>query len=562
MTRRGGQIPWNARGAGAIYNGPQRGNRARMIGMALIVLGVIALLYFAFTRACGGSSCTEHYCASDKSIAVPSGYELVSKIYEINKSKGTLQGSQIVQLPLSKPTTDGRNLSFYRYSSDSKAWEPITNAMLDASGKSVSGTLPEAPTVLAILRRSSPGGMVIAYLPHNGTLNHEAAGKITMLHTFDFTPAADGGVAGDVSNVKADNSFQFLPVISAGNETKSSVQIVQSILSSPASRSNHVQNIAKKVAETGVAGIDVRYFDLTVNERSSFALFIAELGQVLHAQNKQLTVTLPSPIRTQDRIDEGAYDWAEIGKAADVIEIAPFRDQGTYRRDFPAILEYLGAKVQPATKLVLTVTPYATEKAADGLRTMTITDAMSIATRLAIHVSEGQKIQTSGVVEVAGVNIDKSEGRSGLAWVPDAACVAFTYDQNGGRTVWLENAFSVGFKLEYIGKYKLGGVAIEDASENPYLGNIWTAIVPYISSGQPLLLQPNANDLQPKWTTSKGTFEDSRKGSIKWNTPADAGTYTITLTLSDGVNLYQSEISANVQPRDTKTPAATGSPTG
>lgn len=562
MSRRGGQIPWNARGAGAIYNGPQRSNRARMVGLALIVLGVLAVLYFAFTKACGGTSCSEHYCASGKDIAAPSGYELVSKVYELNKSMPTLQGSQNVTLPLSQPTTDGRNLSFYRYSGDTKAWEPITNAILDPGGKAVSGTLPEAPAVLAILRRSAPGGMVIAYLPHNGTLNHEAAGKITMLHTFDFTPAADGGVAGDVTTMKPDGSFQFLPVISAGSETKSSVEIVQGILSSPVSRSNHVQNIAKKVAETGVAGIDIRYFDLTVNERSSFALFIAELGQVLHAQNKQLTVTLPSPIRSQERIDEGAYDWAEIGKAADVIQIAPYRDQGTYRRDFPAILEYLGSKVQPSTKLALTVTPYATEKAADGLRTMTITDAMSIASRLAIHVSEGQKIQTNAVVEVAGVNIDKSEGRSGLAWVPDAACVAFTYEQNGGRTVWLENAFSVGFKLEYIGKYKLGGVAVEDASENPYLGNIWTALVPYISSGQPALLQPNAQDLQPKWATSKGTFEDSRKGSIKWNTPAEPGTYTVTLTLSDGVNLYQSEIPANVQPRESKTPAATASPAG
>ena len=101
---------------------------------------------------------------------------------------------------------------------------------------------------------------------------------------------------------------------------------------------------------------------------------------------------------------------------------------------------------------------------------------------------------------------------------------------------------------------------MEDASDDIYLGNIWTALVPYISSGQPILLQPNPQDLQPKWSTSKGTFEDSRKGYITWSTPAEAATYTITLTLSDGVALFQSELPANVQARDAGTPVA-GSPT-
>ncbi len=559
MTRRGGQLPWGQRGAGGLYGSEPRRGYGRLAIMALIVVGVLGLGYLLFTKVFGGASCDKYYCESGQDLGAPAGFELVTKVFEFNKTKGSIAaGTPVdIRLPVAKATTDARNLSFYQYLAETKTWEPVTPARLDPQGKEVSATLTSAPKVIAVLRRNAPGGMVIAYLPHNGTLHHDAVGKITMLHTLDFTPAADGGVDGELSAVKADPSFQWIPTISARGDVKGQLPIVQGILNSAKTRSAHVQAIVKKVNDAGLAGIDIEYLDLTVNERTSFALFISELSQVLHSQNKQLTVTAPPPLKNQDRFEEGGYDWAEIGKDADVVQIAPYRDQGKYRTDMPAILQYLAGQVQPSTRLVLTVTPYATQKDDTGLHPMRVTDAMSIATKLAV---QGEKLQTGSQVIVSGVNINKEDGRSGIAWVPEVACVAFTYEQNGGRTVWLENFFSIGFKLQYIDQFKLGGVAVEDASDDIYLGNIWTALVPYISSGQPILMQPNPQDLQPKWTTSKGSFEDSRKGYIKWSTPAEAGTYTVTLTLSDGVALFQSELPANVQPRDTRTPVA-GSPT-
>ena len=559
MTRRGGQLPWGQRGAGGLYGSQPKRGYGRLAILALIVIAVVGVGYLLFTKACGGAACDKYYCESGQDLAVPSGYELVTKVFAFNKSKGSIAAGTTVdiRLPVAKATTDGRNLSFYQYVAETKAWELVAAARLDPQGKEVSATLTSAPKVLAVLRRTTPSGMVIAYLPHNGALHHDAAGKITMLHTLDFTPAADGGVDGEPSAVKADPSFQWIPTISARGDVKGQLPIVQGILNSAKNRSAHVQAIVKKVNDAGLAGIDIAYMDLTANERTSFGLFISELSQVLHSQNKQLTVTVPTPLKSQDRIDEGGYDWAEIGKDADVVQIAPYRDQGKYRTVMPAILQYLAGQVQPSTRLVLTVTPYATQKDDTGLHPMRVTDAMNIATKLAI---QGEKLQTGSQAIVSGVNINKQDGRSGIAWVPEVACVAFTYEQNGGRTVWLENFFSIGFKLQYIEQFKLGGVAVEDASDDIYLGNIWTALVPYISSGQPILMQPNPQDLQPKWTTSKGAFEDSRKGYVTWSTPAEAGTYTVTLTLSDGVALFQSELPANVTPRDTRTPVA-GSPT-
>jgi Glycosyl hydrolases family 18 len=560
MTRKNAQLPWGGSGhGGGLYGGGRSTSYGRIAALCLIVVGVVALGYVLFGRACGGTSCDTAYCATGQSIAAPDGYEFVTKIYQYNTNKKIAAGNDVlIQLPLSKATTDARNLGFFHYVTQSQAWEPVTAAQLD--GAQVAATLHDTPDLIAVLRRNSPAGSVVAYLPHATPsapveLHPDAVGKITMLHTRDFQPGADGGVTGDLSAVKADSSFEFIPTVSANADLKGSVAIVSSLLASSALRTAHVQAITKLVDDKALAGIDIAYQDLALTDRTSFTLFVNELAQQMHARNKKLTLTLPPPIKTADRIDEGAYDWGELGNSADVLQMTPYRDQGRYRADIPEILTYLTGKVQ-ATKLILTVSPYATEKAPDGIRTMTITDAMNIATKLSIRAGADGKLTTNSVVSIVGVNVNKEDGRSGVTWDTASATVAFTYENNGGRTVWLENFFSIGFKLEFISQYKLGGVGIEDASKNTYLGNIWTALVPFITSGQPVLMQPNSNDLQPAWNASKGTIQDSTKGAIKWNTPADAGTYTVTLTLSDGVSKFQSEIPANVQAKDTKTPAA------
>jgi spore germination protein YaaH len=561
MTRRNSQLPWTGRSSGGIYGGGSNRNYRQLVILGLIVLAVVVLGFFLVSKACGSTPCTARYCASSDDVAAPEGSEFVTKLYSYNtKIKPEPGKDLVVHLPLTKATTDARNLSFSRYVPETKAWETITAATLD--GSSVSATLHDAPQLIAVLRRQTPGGSVVAYLPHNGTLHPDAAGHITMIHTIDFTPAPDGGVAGELSTIKPDASVQFLPQIQANNGIAGSVQIVKTLLSNAASRSAHVQNIAKLVADSNLGGVDISYQDLTVNERSSFTLFISELADRLHGQNKHLTVTLPPPLKLPDRMDEGAYDWGELAKSADLVQMMPYRDQGTYRKDMPDILQYLVGKVQPSTKLILTVSPYATEKAADGVTTMSITDAMGIATALTVRTGADQKLTTNTQVVIAATNINKIDGRTGVAWDENSATVAFTYEQNGGRTVYLENFFSIGFKLAYIPQYKLGGVAVEDASSNEFLGNIWTAIVPFITSGQPTLMQPNRDDLKPQWKLQKGAFDDSGKGSGTWTTPADPGTYTATLTLSDGVSHFQREIAANVQAKTSTTGTASTTPSG
>ena len=564
MMRGGGRLPWGAGGGNQVFGGrPGQRPMARIAALAAILVGVALLGWFGYGRVCGGGDCVEVYCPSDRNIAAPDGYEFASRIFELNpKAQATQPGFDLqVQAALLKPASDGRMLSFFRYDEAAKRWEPVAPAVPDAQGAVVTGTFKDAPAVIAVLRRNTPAGEVVAYLPHNATLNQQAIPHVTIVHPIDFAPAADGGVAGELSRtVPKSTTYEVYPVIAANASVPGQVAVVESLLADARSRTNHVQQIVAKVNEAGVNGIDIAYLDLPATQRTSFTLFIGELAEVLHAQGKKVTVTLPSPIKTQNRIDEGAYDYQAIAERVDLIKIAPYRDQATFRLVMPEVLAFLTGRVQPS-KLVLTVSPYATETGGETINRLTLVDAMNIATRISIR-AQAEAITVSTQVNVAGTNIDRDEGLTGIRWYPETATVAFSYKQaqgGGSRTIYLENVFSVGFKLELIPTYRLGGVAIEDASENVLLGDIWLALIPFVTSGLPTLMQPNAEDLKPKWSVSGGTIEDTGRGSARWFTPAEPGTYTVSLTLSDGAALFENSVDVVVRPRQAA--STTPSPT-
>jgi hypothetical protein len=515
--------------------------------MALIVVAALSLGVYAVRSVLGGG-CNDDYCPSSLRVEAPQGFEFVSRIYEYQREPQPIPaGSDVgIEVALSDKTTDGRNLAFYQLNQEVGAWQPLGPASLNQDGDGVTGRLPSTPPVLAVMRRFSAAGHVIAFLDAGDRLHPDAGSLATIVATRDLRPAADGAVEGELSQVAPQEGLTHYPVISASTTNTGTLVNLDTILNDSGKRSRHVQQIVAFVEQTDVAGIAVSYRDLRADQRISFALFVQELADALHARGKTLLVDLPAPVRSVSGVDEGAYDWPAIGIAADIVTLAPIRDQSTYRQDLPIVLEYLRNRID-INRLVMTVTPYAAEKSQDGVRPLRLTEAMGIATKL--NVAAGD-LATNENVDIVGFNIDKSEGLSGLLWDPNTATVAFTYKFDGGRTVWIENFFSVGFKLEFIPTYGLGGVAIEDASDDQFLGNIWSALVPYLQTGQPVLMQPNPADLDPRWTASGGTLDGGQSGIVRWTAPAQAGSYTVNLVLSEGTFLFDSEIKLNVKDRE------------
>lgn len=509
--------------------------------MVVLVLGIFAWRWVT------GSGCSEHYCPVSLDSPVPDGYVLASDVYEFRGEPIEIPpGAGVdITVELRDRVTEANTLNFFQLRPESATWEPLGVALLAADGRHATGRFTNTPPVIAVLQRLSAAGSVIAYLAPGQALHPEAADLVTVIHTMDYRPGADGGIEGTASASPVAGA-EHLPSIVASNADTGTLANVDSILLDSAARSNHVRQIATVVLRDGLAGIDITYLDLRADQRDSFALFIEELAIALHTDGRKLSVTLPPPTVNGEEVVEGAYDWGVIGAAADLVQMQPVRDQSTYRQDMRLILEHLTRRMDPA-RLAMVVTPLAAEKSPEGVRTLSLTDAMSRATRLQIA---GSELAPNENVEIVGFNIDQNEDLTGLVWDVNTATVAFTYKLEGNRTVWIENFFSVGFKLEFAAQFNLGGVGIEDASNNVFNANIWGAVRPFVQTGQPLLMQPNPDDLRPKWRASAGLLEGGQMGVVRWTAPAEPGTYTVNLTLSDGVVYFDSEIRLSVQQRE------------
>jgi hypothetical protein len=537
-------IPWNT---GRSRRGRAGPDWPRVAAFGALALAAVVFGWFAI-RFLTGESCDDPYCPVSIDTSTPTGFALASDVYEYSGEPLDIPegGGVDITVELQDDADVSSGLSFFQYRQESSSWEPLGAAVVGSESRFATGRFSDTPAIIAVMRRLSPAGNVIAYLDPGESLHPDAMALVTIVHTRDFRPAPDGTIEGTVSPPPATTDAMHIPSVAAGNVETGTLANLDSILLDASKRSAHVRAITTFVQNAGLPGIDISYMDLRNDQRNSFALFIAELATALHTDSKLLTVTLPPPTRNGDVVNEGSYDWSAIGSAADIVQMLPVRDQTTYRDDMTAILNYLSPRVAPS-KLALVVTPLAAEKSQTGVRALTLTDAMTVATKLRLS---GAELAPNENVEIVGFNIDQNEELTGLIWSANTATVAFNYKLDGARTVWLENVFSVGFKLEFATEWGLGGIAVEKASSDPFLGNIWPAIQPYVVSGQPLLLQPNASDLQPVWSAEEGLLEGGQRGVVRWTAPAEPGAYTVNLSLSDGVVTFESEIRLAVEQRE------------
>ena len=533
--------------SGVQFNPPAQLNTVWiwLIIATAIILG--SLIYIGINVA-SSDECEELYCIVENRLEIPNGFELVSYVYEKQELPPDLENSELydmkVSLSLINQSFNDQNLFLYGHDLIGEKWNRITTVSLSDDGYRASGILSDPPQYLVLLRRLSTIGHVVAYLVPGDDLNILGIEKTTIIHTLDFHPGPSGDVIGQLSFPKITEALHY-PVIFADESDISSFANIDTILSSPQDRFNHVQSILRMVSQLSLSGIDIAYLDLDKKHRSSFTLFITELANGLDRQGKQLTLTIPAPkvmTRNPIQIDEGAYDWEQLGQVADILKIWPIRDQSLYRLDVPIMLTYLTELID-RRKLVLILTPYASEKSLITIRSLTMMDAMAIATRIAIR---SETIRAGEEIDLIGTNIDKDEGLSGILWQPETATVAFTYKSNGGRTIWLENSYSAIFKLEYVNIFRLGGVGIENGSEN-IIPNLWPPIIEFLDSGQLQLVQPNPEALVPKWWASSGVIMSNQRGGATWTAPSTPGKYRIALTISDGIDQFINDLTINIQ---------------
>lgn len=553
MSRRPGE-PLRPRDSG--YGSVSRGGGLPLGPLALGGGGALLLAILLFVlvlKGCGsGASAADTDCTR-KQPSPPSGYAYASR-YCVTTNTKLLDGKHQIQSIALTDRTGGRGLTLFGY--DAGKWSPISPVAIDASGASASVNVP-VPKAFAVLKRASGGIAVLGALPKGLQPSADAAGVITELVPQLYVPAATGAITGGPAAPTANAGYGTIPSISEPANNPDAAQAVATILADPNKISAHVTAIGAEADKGNYDGIEIDYPAIDSALKGGFTQFIQALATRLHQSKRQLIVRMPLPRQEGANWNTFAYDWSAIGKTADLLVMAVERDQSVYRSRVQAAIEYLKGQVD-TKKLVLEISPLAEDRSDQGVVT-TLSTAQALAIAGQTTVRDPQNVFVNQDIQVAAEFINRESG-SGPVWTPQGV-VSFNYTNGAEQhTVWIENVFSAGYKLELAQLYHLGGVAVDNSSADPTLANIWPAVQQFIATGAPSLQQPNPQSLKPEWLVDGKALPDAgNRAVITWHTPSAPGPHDLAVIVSDGT-LRVSTTTRVVVKAGTPPPGAGGTP--
>lgn len=568
---------------------PERDPAPIIIGGTIAFLAIVIILVFVFSSVLGGgdngggSGQTVQYADGVSGRvtdipALPPGLAAASKYIEFESD---VAGPQTIALQLTISVSGDSVLGFYSHLDG--RWQRIAESQVmppqefasqgclgsdssTGSGLVSCGSFSAVPQNLAVLQVLAQTYTVSASLPAGATLHGDARPNIVSPR--DFSPASDGSVIGSATTVDTSGSVQHVPTI-VGSSTDTAA-VVDDILADESLRATHVQQIVTLVEDGGFDGIDLEYSAVDPDLGGQFTAFVSALADSFGQGGHRLSLTLPPP-----GDQRSAYDWERLGELVDYIKVLPIADPVAYWDNMPDGIARLTQDVPPQ-KILLVVNPFSIETG-EVARAIGYQNAMVLASRAAVREPDNPDDIISGAtVRLVAESLNEAEGASPMAWDDDAAAVAFTIGGTDRRRIYIENSYSVGFKIELVQAYGLGGVAVSDASSESDVANVWGRVNELVITSTVSLRRPSETMLVPVWQAPDGGDLGAGAGtSAMWIAPS-AGTYVIVLVVSDGDRRFGQEIFVVVNETDepepspletfapgtdTPTPTATATPT-
>ncbi len=322
---------------------------------------------------------------------------------------------------------------------------------------------------------------------------------------------------------------------------------VDRVLADTALVESHAQAIAAAAADVDAAGVHLDYSAVDPARRDAFTGFAQRLGSLLGESGRALAVAVPSPVGP----DSGAYDWRALGTVASRLWLRAPADRDAYYEQLSLALDAARQDEVPLERLLLVIDRRSQQRSAEGLAPLTLREALSLASAIETQVDRG--IAPGDGVTVRAAMLDRTRSGTGLVWDDRARAVTFRFEGRGGeRSVWVENRYSLAFRLDLAGRFGLAGVAIEQAAADEALPDLWEPLAAYVEEGSTRLELPYGPYLDPSWRVSAGTVEgDDGSGAVTWRAPAEPGVYELTLVVSDGVVFVGQQISLRVSAAET-----------
>ncbi|MHB8125042.1 MAG: glycosyl hydrolase family 18 protein [Desulfitobacteriaceae bacterium] len=265
-------------------------------------------------------------------------------------------------------------------------------------------------------------------------------------YTFDGTGKviANGKIDMSVKDAAQKNKAKAYALVHNMAGGSFDANLAHKVLANSGTRSNFVTNLVNLTTKENWDGISIDIEKALPGDRNNFSAFVDELHKALKAKDKVLNISIPAKfIDYPSDLWSGAYDYAAIGKAADQVVLMTYDEHGLGTTQGPiASHDWVDKVIKYATGKI------SKEKIVMGLPVYSF-DWGSNKPNMPAYLSYAQSMERA---KKHGVNVLYNEEEQ----VPH-----YAYTAEGVRhEVYLENAKSLGVKLEYAKKHQLHGVAI------------------------------------------------------------------------------------------------------
>ncbi len=474
--------------------------------------------------------------------ALPPGLAARSSLFDLALPPD-VAGPVTITVRMSAPAIDESALSVYTY--EAGEWIRVGPAHIVSPG--IAEVLAEqVPGDVAVLERVAPARN-LGLLLSAGQTPDPAAGGAGIVAVPGARPALDAEGAPTVLEV---NPVSVGPALASGRTvylgtvipTDGSRPILDSLFGSPKLTELHAQRLVVAAIEVGADGVYVDYGVLDAALRASFTKFVEQLTTAARARDLGVIVGVP----VSEAANGGAYDWRAIATAADAMWVKGPESPDQYYQRLEETLKAARSVDAPMSKISLVVDRRSAERTPEGVRRISLREALTTASELRPRIGVG--IAPGDAVSIEGSTIGGPKS-TGMRWDDVSKSVQYQYEGRGGqRTVWIENRYSLSFRLDLASRYGLGGVVVSGAAAEEGLPDVWGTVGQFVAEGRMPPTLPYGPYLQPSWRASAGVIEGNG-GLVVWRAPQEPGVYDITLVVSDGVVFVGQQIELIVEER-------------
>ncbi|WP_088829991.1 glycosyl hydrolase family 18 protein [Paenibacillus tyrfis] len=199
----------------------------------------------------------------------------------------------------------------------------VTALLASALSVSVTKSYAAAPTVLGYYTEDSTE----AFPKFHSYMNQ--------ISTDTFNTDINGNIVGKVPTqaVNYANSVKVLPyaLVSNYRDHDWDSSIAHNVLTNPTAKSNLIKNMLNLVKKNKYKGINIDFEAVLPEDRAAMTKFVQEVAGKMKANGFLTMVSVPA--KSEDDPSDswtGAFDFEELGKAADVIQVMTYDEHGVW----------------------------------------------------------------------------------------------------------------------------------------------------------------------------------------------------------------------------------------